>query len=85
MKAQERQVMQQALEALETCSGVPHWPALQPTIADLREALASPQPATGAIDLARKQAQRIAELEQQLAALQVVPAQNQEDYTPLQY
>lgn len=41
----ERDVVQQALLALETCSGVPHWPALQPAITPLREALAAPQPA----------------------------------------
>ena len=35
-----REAVQQALEALESCSGVPHWPALQPTIAALRAALA---------------------------------------------
>ena len=34
-----REAVQQALEALESCSGVPHWPALQPTITALREAL----------------------------------------------
>ena len=38
----DRTVVQHAIEALESCSGVPHWPALQPTIADLREALAAP-------------------------------------------
>ena len=31
---------QQALEALKSCSGVPHWPALQPTIGALHAALA---------------------------------------------
>ena len=35
-----RTAAQQALEALKSCSGVPHWPALQPTIAALRAALA---------------------------------------------
>ena len=35
-----RQAAQQALEALKSCSGVPHWPALQPTIDALRDALA---------------------------------------------
>jgi hypothetical protein len=34
-----REAVQQALEALESCSGVPHWPALQPTITALRAAL----------------------------------------------
>ncbi len=28
-----------ALEALKSCSGVPHWPALQPAIASLRQAI----------------------------------------------
>ena len=31
---------QHALEALKSCSGVPHWPALQPTIGALHAALA---------------------------------------------
>ena len=35
-----REAAQQALEALESCAGVPHWPALQPTITALRVALA---------------------------------------------
>ncbi len=35
-----REAAQQALEALESCSAVPHWPALQPTITALRDALA---------------------------------------------
>jgi hypothetical protein len=35
-----REAAQQALEALKSCSGVPHWPALQPTITALRKALA---------------------------------------------
>ena len=39
-----RKAAQQALEALESCSGVPHWPALQPTITALRAALAQPEP-----------------------------------------
>jgi hypothetical protein len=29
-----------ALEALKSCSGVPHWPALQPVITSLRQAIA---------------------------------------------
>lgn len=36
-----REVAQQALKALESCSGVPHWSALRPTINDLRQALAA--------------------------------------------
>jgi len=32
-------VLKQALEALESCSGVPHWPAFQPTITTLRQAI----------------------------------------------
>ena len=35
-----RKAAQQALEALKSCSGVPHWPALQPTIGALHAALA---------------------------------------------
>lgn len=38
-----REAAQQALEALKSCSGVPHWPALQPTIDNLRAALAQEQ------------------------------------------
>lgn len=38
-----RAAAQQALEALKSCSGVPHWPALQPTIDALRAALAQEQ------------------------------------------
>ncbi|MFM2007589.1 MAG: hypothetical protein RLZZ09_3244 [Pseudomonadota bacterium] len=38
-----REAAQQALEALESCSGVPHWPALQPTITALRAALEQPK------------------------------------------
>ena len=40
MSAALRNAAQQALEALKSCSGVPHWPALQPTITALRKALA---------------------------------------------
>ncbi len=39
-----REAVQQALEALESCSGVPHWPALQPTITALRAALEQREP-----------------------------------------
>lgn len=42
MTDKQKAVMEQALGALESCSGVPHWPALQPTSTDLREALAAP-------------------------------------------
>jgi uncharacterized protein with NRDE domain len=35
-----REAAQQALEAMKSCSAVPHWPALQPTITALRDALA---------------------------------------------
>lgn len=38
-----REAAQQALKALESCSGVPHWPALRPTINDLRQALEAEQ------------------------------------------
>jgi hypothetical protein len=34
------EAMKQALEALKSCSGVPHWPALQPAITSLRQAIA---------------------------------------------
>jgi hypothetical protein len=37
-------LMRQALGALETCMGVPHWPALTPTIAALRAALGETHP-----------------------------------------
>jgi hypothetical protein len=33
------EVMKQALDALQSCSSVPHWPALQPTITALRIAI----------------------------------------------
>jgi hypothetical protein len=35
-------LIKQAIEALQSCSGAPHWPALQQTITDLRIALVSP-------------------------------------------
>ncbi len=35
-----RAVLEQVLEALQSCSGVPHWTSLQPTITALRAALA---------------------------------------------
>ena len=43
-----RTAAQQALEALKSCSAVPHWPALQPTITALRDVLAQQaEPAPG--------------------------------------
>ena len=33
------EAMKQALEALKSCSGVPHWPALQPAITALHAAI----------------------------------------------
>jgi hypothetical protein len=36
-----KELIKQAIEALQSCSGAPHWPALQQTITDLRIALAS--------------------------------------------
>ena len=39
-----KEAMKLALEALESCSGAPHWSALQPAVTALREALAE-QPA----------------------------------------
>jgi len=33
------EAMKQALEALKSCSGVPHWPAFQPSITALRTAI----------------------------------------------
>jgi hypothetical protein len=37
-----KELIKQAIEALQSCSGAPHWPALQQTITDLRIALVSP-------------------------------------------
>ena len=45
-----RTAAQQALEALKSCSGVPHWPALQPTILALRAALAQPSISQQVVD-----------------------------------
>jgi hypothetical protein len=42
-----RTAAQQALEALKSCSAVPHWPALQPTITALRDALAQEEQEPG--------------------------------------
>ena len=39
----DRELMQQALEALKSCSSVTHYPVLQLTIASLRERLAQPE------------------------------------------
>ena len=36
----DRELMQQALDDLMSCSGAPHWPVFQPTITALRERLA---------------------------------------------
>ena len=43
-----REAMKLALEALESCSGAPHWSALQPAVTALRKALAE-QPAYRAV------------------------------------
>lgn len=39
-----RQAAQAALDALLSCTAVPHWPSLLPAINDLRAALAEPTP-----------------------------------------
>ena len=36
----DRELMQESLIALRSCSGAPHWPALQPIVTALRERLA---------------------------------------------
>ena len=36
------EVLKLALEALQSCNGVPHWPALQSTISAIKEAIAAP-------------------------------------------
>ncbi len=36
-----KELIKQAIEALESCSGAPHWETLQPTLTDLRKALVS--------------------------------------------
>jgi len=36
----DRELMQESLLALRSCSGAPHWPALQPIVTALRERLA---------------------------------------------
>lgn len=38
----DRELMQESLIALRSCSGAPHWPALQPIVTALRERLAQP-------------------------------------------
>ncbi len=45
----DRELMQQALDDLMSCSGAPHWPVFQPTITALRERLAKQemQPCAG--------------------------------------
>lgn len=35
-------MLRQALEELRSCNGVPHWPAMQPTIAAIRKHLGEP-------------------------------------------
>ena len=40
----DKELIRSALEALESCSGAPHWKALQPVVTALREALVE-QPA----------------------------------------
>ena len=37
-----KELIKQAIEAIESCSGAPHWDALQPTLTDLRKALVTP-------------------------------------------
>jgi hypothetical protein len=56
------EVLKQALEALKSCSGVPHWPALQPAITSLRQAIAEleSQEPVAWVDL-QKEAQQIVE------------------------
>jgi hypothetical protein len=44
MTESQRKAMEQALDALKTCSGVPHWPALEPVKEALIAALAEPAP-----------------------------------------
>jgi hypothetical protein len=39
MQSMSIDAMKQALEALKSCSGVPHWPALQPSITAIRAAI----------------------------------------------
>jgi hypothetical protein len=36
----DRELMQESLLALRSCSGAPHWPSLQPIVTALRERLA---------------------------------------------
>ena len=36
-----KELIKQAIEALESCSGAPHWETLQPTLTALRKALVS--------------------------------------------
>jgi hypothetical protein len=38
----DKEALVLALTALESCSGAPHWPALQPTVTAIRQALAAP-------------------------------------------
>jgi hypothetical protein len=39
-----REEAQQVLDALVSCSGVPHWPSLMPVIKTLRARLSAPEP-----------------------------------------
>ena len=39
----DRELMRMALDALVSCSGVPHWPSLMPVIKTLRARLAQPE------------------------------------------
>jgi hypothetical protein len=43
------EAMKLALEALKSCSGVSHWPALQPTIAALRQAIEQAEEQEGTV------------------------------------
>jgi hypothetical protein len=36
-----KELIKQAIEALESCSGAPHWETLQPTLTALRKAFVS--------------------------------------------
>lgn len=42
---EDQQLIRQMLEALESCSAVPHWPSFQPAITAARARLAPPPPA----------------------------------------
>jgi hypothetical protein len=38
----DKELIKQAIEALESCSGAPHWETLQPTLTALRKKLVTP-------------------------------------------